>query len=550
MSDSHDQLRSAAVSPSLRERALGWLRATRQSDDARRLQWNRVGYVLLGVMVAGYVGVAAGVFALVHYGQKLEDVSFADILVPSHWGRYRVALGDRAVAEARKNFEARRYREALMFAQAGISRSPGNRAGRLLLAQLLSGAQRTDAARQTLLDGLPYHPGDPDYVRAVLTFLLQHQEDGRVIAVARKLLPTEAANLPVARLLALGAATASYFRGDYDQAEDFLRRVPALGASREGRLLIARIEWERGFRELALIGFRQLAREQPGDAEVHQALVEHLRRQGLTDEARRSSVAFQIAQPALAAPRIELLAAYHDAAEAGSVAREVEALLRDFADDPSALLALAGFAANSGDAGLARRIASHVEARHLSVETFSFFVVEALIVARDYRGALDAIQAFKAGHPDWGVRYHHLFGSLQAVAYLGLGEVESSRLFFADYLAALDLRAENLLALANRCAALDGGEMARRILARAVEIDPLNQAALTRLVELDLELNRIAELPRHLRRLLTMRRPSPDILRVAQRKLGSDLFLFAPDAPAALEAVRAALARTSVGATP
>ena len=42
----------------------------------------------------------------------------------------------------------------------------------------------------------------------------------------------------VARLLALGAATASFFRGNFDQAEDFLGTVPKLAESRDGRLLV------------------------------------------------------------------------------------------------------------------------------------------------------------------------------------------------------------------------------------------------------------------------------------------------------------------------
>jgi len=42
-----------------------------------------------------------------------------------------------------------------------------------------------------------------------------------------------------------------------------------------------------------------------------------------------------------------------------------------------------------------------------------------------------------------------------------------------------------------------------------------------------------------------MRRPSPDIMRVAQHKLGSDLFLFSAERPAALDAVRVALEKSS-----
>jgi len=134
-----------------------------------------------------------------------------------------------------------------------------------------------------------------------------------------------------------------------------------------------------------------------------------------------------------------------------------------------------------------------------------------------------------------------VLGSLQAIASIGLGDQQAARAFFADFITSLDLRADNLLALANRCAALGAGDIARQLLSRSLEIDPKNQAALTRLTQLDWEFNEISALAGHVRQLLAMRRPSPDLLRVAQYKLGSDLLLFASDAQTALADLEALL---------
>jgi hypothetical protein len=168
-------------------------------------------------------------------------------------------------------------------------------------------------------------------------------------------------------------------------------------------------------------------------------------------------------------------------------------------------------------------------------------VVEAQVVARDFQGALDSVRRLQHGNPDWLARFGPVMGSLQAIALFGLGDTDGASLMLNSYLNQSHLRAENLLAIAHRLVAVGAPEFARQTLIRAVGADPLNQAALTRLVELDLNLNRIDELPAHLTQLLTMRKPSPDILRVAQHKLGSDLFLFSAGRPAALEAVRGAL---------
>jgi hypothetical protein len=155
---------------------------------------------------------------------------------------------------------------------------------------------------------------------------------------------------------------------------------------------------------------------------------------------------------------------------------------------------------------------------------------------------LDAIHCFLGEEDGRGRRHRALFDRLQAIAHLGLGEPAKARAFLQGFLGQVDLRAENFLAVARRLAALDGGVYAWQTLARTVEIEPRNQAVLARLIEIDLALNRVDALPAHVQKFVQMRRPSPDILRVVQQRLGSDLFLFSCEAPATLAAVRRALA--------
>ena len=288
-----------------------------------------------------------------------------------------------------------------------------------------------------------------------------------------------------------------------------------------------------------MVHLRGLVADYPKDAGLHAELVARLRQAGLEDEARRRCVALQIAEPSLAAPRLALLQIYESAQDTAAAAREIDALLRDFSD-ATTLLALAEFAANSGHVAGVHRVADRVKSLGLDVEPHAFLAIEASLVARDYRGALEAIKDWRDTSAT-SRQYQPLLESLQAVAYLGLGDRESARVFLNNFLQQPALRAGNLLVLANRFVALDSAESARQILTRAIALDPLNQAALSRLVELDLTLNRIDELPAHLQRLVTMRRPSPDLLRVAQHKLGSDLFLFSSERTATLDAVRIAL---------
>ncbi len=504
----------------------------------------RVAVFALGGPILLYLAAATVFFLFVYFGQRVVSVSFLDLVVPSRWGYYRMALGNRDVADAQKSLGQGRRLEALLLVRTGVAYSPANRDGRLLLAQLLVEAGRSNTAQQVLLEGLKFHADDPAYLQSLLAFLLREQQDARVVALAQASLARSRVPDECQRLFALAAATASYFRGNYDRADDFLHAEPRLPFSRDGRLLEARIGWERGYCELALLQLRALASELPDDSEIHAELVTRLGERDRPDEARRLSLGFQIAHPALPGPRIELLHAYHRAGERDRVAREAAALLRDFPADATALLTLADFAADTGDVTLARRVADQARSHNLPPEAHAILVVESLIVARDYRAALDTTRALLHDNPGWDTRYATLLGSLQAIAHYGLGDTEAAQLFLSNFLNHSDLRVENLLAIAKRLAAVDAAEQARLTLLRAVAADPLNQAALTQLVELDLNLNRIDELPAHLRRLVTMRRPSPDVLLVAQHKLGSDLFLFSSERPAALEAIRVALEKS------
>ena len=539
----------AQTAPAMNRRGgvVAWFVRAGPGPRRRRVRRIRVLVFLGALAVAGWLGAALTAFGFVRCVRGVTAVGFTDILLPSRWEHYRVAQGDQQIAEAGRFVEERKFTEGFLSARAGVAAAPGHRDGRLLLADLFVAARQPDNARRALLDGLRYHAADPVYVKAVVTFLLQRQEDAQVIALARRLLPAAVPGSDHARLLALAAGTASVLRGNYDQAEDFLRAVPRLADSREGRLLAARLEWDRGYRELALVQFRQLASEWPEDAEVHRALVGHLRPQGLMDEARRRSLERQIAFPKEVGPRIELLHAYRQAGEAGRVAREADALLRDFAGDSAALLALANFAANVGDVALMRRIVGEAAARGMDHDLFALLRVETLVVARDFPGAVEAIRGYRAAFPAGERTHAGVLDSLQAAASLGLGDDSAATMFLNSFLGQADLRADNLLAVAHRLADLGADDAARRTLARAVELDPLNQAALTRLVEAEVMVNAGEDLARHVQRLIRMRRPSPDILRVAQLKLGSDRFLFSEPCAVALEAVRVALARPSEG---
>lgn len=512
----------------------------------RRVRWRRLALVLLVLSAAAYLTGASGIYYFDRVHKRNPAVRFIDVVLPSRWPNLRTARGEYFFREARLRLAEEKFSEALMLAGRGLELCPADRDGRLFVAKLRHASRGAATARQTLLEGLRFHADDAEFLKHVFHFLLRQRDDGEVIGLVSRLKAERRPGPDAARVLAFAAATAAHHLGHYDQAEDYLRSAPGLGATRDAALLATRIERERGYPRLALVHLQQIASSFPDDFEIHHELVAQLREVGREDEARRTSLTFQLAHPTRPEARVLLLEAYRRAGENARLAVEVESLLGDFATDLPALTALAEFGASAGEPALVRRVAEHAMQRRLPSEAFSFLAVEAAIVARDYRGAIDRLRELSEKATPEG-RLRSLSDSLLAIAHLGLGDSSTAQIFLTNLLQQPNLPAENLQVVAARFAALDAMRPAWQVLQKAVAVDPLNQAALSRLIELDLTLNRVDELAGHLQRLLRMRRPSPDLLRVAERKMGSDLFLFSRDAPAAIGAARLALAESGAG---
>jgi hypothetical protein len=101
---------------------------------------------------------------------------------------------------------------------------------------------------------------------------------------------------------------------------------------------------------------------------------------------------------------------------------------------------------------------------------------------------------------------------------------------------------ESLLAVSNRLLDLEAKDKARRVLELATRADSLNQAALTRLIGLDLELGLTSDLERNITSLTRMRKPSLEVLERARTLLVSDQFVFLPDRGRILDVLNTAIA--------
>lgn len=485
---------------------------------------------LILLAIGGYLAAGTALFLNDRLRNELDGVSWFDRVYPPNWPKYRAARGLAYIKNAEDSLEDGDFSQAFHQLRVGLARVPEDKTGRILLADMMLAAGRVDLSENTLAQGVQYHATDLDYMEPLIRRLMGRNQDSRVIEITSEVLENPETTLEPALMafLSVSRANALYFRGHFDQAEEVLRDF-GVASTPDGQLLSAKIEWDRGFRELAMAIIGQLNQDFPRNLAVYRTQVKWLIEMGLEDRARRESLARRIQDPTQPQPRIDLLYAYDKIGDEDAVVEELESLLADFPEIESVVLQIGDFAANVGRPLLAQRVVQHAQRYEMNPVGPALMEVEALIVDGQYQRAVETARGALDQNPTWEEEMAPVFNGLQAIAFFALGDREEASLFLNSYLGLKQVRAENLVAVANRLNAVGATSEARRVLVHAVENDPLNQAALTRLIEFDLEDPDAPDLPARVEHLLTMRRSSPELLRNAYDRLGEDRYLFARD---------------------
>lgn len=496
-----------------------------------RFRWGLLAGVMLAIGILGYCLLVTGFYFYFKDFLNFKEVRYADMYtLLFNRAEHREKMGNYQIDEAKAAIEKGKFREALQYLRTGLVRAPENLEGRVMLADFfLYGfrpARQADAIT-ILREGVPYAYNDADYLKKYMTVLLANQKDAEIVEVAQKILSTEPSE-PVTRILALASATAHYYRGNFDEAESILKRYD-LEKGLDGALLSARISWDRGQKDVALSKLKADLEEFKNDEPFYELLTLFYRELGDNAKARQYAVLRNINAPLSVQPRIDLLYIFSSTGQKERALREAEAILEQFSNDERSLLALANYATEEGSVELSRRIYERALENDFNIQPFALLLIESQIVKGNLKDAIDFSNELMKERPAWLESVWPVFNSLRAVAYYGLGNKDLTTLYLNQFLENSDERAESLIAVSNRFQSLGGKNEARRILMQAYKQNPNNQAALSKLIALEIELGNSAELGPYLEQLLQMRRPSTTILSKAYQNLGSDHFIFTRD---------------------
>jgi hypothetical protein len=488
-----------------------WVRVQTPANAFYHIYWRRLIGSLTLLTVLGWLAAAAAVWTYVRTTRGFDGASYINIALPWRWSEHRASLGRHYLARARIELEQQDYAAAYQHLTAGLNRAPTDTAGRKLLAFVQIRFGRPDLALRTLTDGAQLAGSDLEYLRLLFNLLIEAQQDDRVIAIAKTLLPAKPDAVLSHQFVALQAATAHFHRGRYDDTEKIISDW-GLERSLEGNILLARCDWERGYPDLALLRLENNLPRFPRRDELYVALIRYYRELGRTDAARQTALLRRFNDPTSPGPRIDVLHTTRATSEPAAIAREIDTYLKDFAADPQALILLAWFGSDTAQPALVQRTLTLARERKYLPNAFNLALAQAQIAASDYRGALATAEAALREENEDNRFFTGNLNGLRALALFGLRDTERAELMLDSFLSTAQLRASDALFLAQQLRLLGALPSARRVLARAVSVDSLNQAALTELVRLDAAASDRTALAQNLPKLLAMRKPARAVL--------------------------------------
>ncbi len=482
-----------------------WVRVAARDHFYYYVFWRRSAAALLALALAAWLGFAGAAWGYLKFRRGYDGVRYLDLaFYPWRRAQHQVGLGHHYIAAGRAAWEAQNYREAYALLLAGIARVPDDVTARRYIAITEARIGRPERALKTLIAGVDHARGDLEYLRLLFAMLLDAQEDERVIELARELLPATPDGKPVNQFIALQAATAHYHRGRTAEVE----RIVAdwrLQKALETQLLLARCDWQRGERELALTRLERAVPEFRKRDELYVELVKFNRELGRYAEARRYALLRQFNNPGSAGARIDLLHTYHLAGDTAAEQRELAAFLTGFRKDQPGLILLAWFAVDTAQPALAEQAHALAMENKFALPVFELARVQSLIAAKDYARALALTEATARPAPGGSEQIAALMGGLRALALFGSGDLARGQIALSAFLEGPRIRANDMLLLARQLKELGQPAPARRVVARACEIDRRNEPALAELVKLDAGAGDRVALAENLPRLLALR---------------------------------------------
>ena len=452
--------------------------------------------------------------------------------------------GEYYVSVAKEALARQDYAEFSRYIGTGAQLSPANLEAQRLCADLFFAFQRPLDAYQLLEESLVFAKQDREYFRYYLQRCFMLDQDARLIATATKHLADPGVAAEIRADLRLAAAQAHFLRGDFADAARLIKEH-RLDQTADGYLLNCQLLWESGDRKGALADLDAALTAFPAGVRLLEMKARWLKDSGEFRRAQDTLDLLAISQPGRPGPLIQSLYLSPGEEGRGRRAALVEKIIAQFGNQEQPMLDLARFGNDTADVALTARLAKHaVERKFGNRVRFDLVHVECLLNAGRARETILLVDALykQAERDQWVAETRIAFDALRTIAYFADGQTEIGSINLQKLLQHRKVPPQVLVAASRKLIAARRYDEANEVLIQAHLQNETNQAVLMQIVQLKLNHPRIAaDLETYLRRLMLNRRPSPEVLRAALRRLGSDTYLFSSDRETLLRDVEAKL---------
>ncbi|MFZ9990799.1 MAG: hypothetical protein ACO3IG_00275 [Opitutales bacterium] len=452
--------------------------------------------------------------------------------------------GEYYVSVAKEALARRDYAEFSRYIGTGAQLSPANLEAQRLCADLFFAFQRPLDAYQLLEESLVFAKQDREYFRQYVQRCFMLDQDARLIATATKHLADPEVAEEIRADLRLAAAQAHFLRGDFADAATLIKEH-RLDRTADGYLLNCQLLWESGDRTGALAEVDAALALFPAGVRLLEMKARWLKESGEFARAKDTLDLLAISQPGRPGPLIQSL--YLLPGEEGRGRREalIEKIIATFGTQEQPMLDLARFGNDTSDVALTARLAKlALERKFGNRVRFDLVHVECLLNAGRARETILLVDALykQAERDQWVAETRMAFDALRTIAYFADGQTEIGSINLQKLLQHRKVPPQVLVAASRKLIAAKRYDEANEVLIQAHLQNETNQAVLMQIVRLKLDHPPIsADLETYLRRLMLNRRPSPEVLRAALRRLGSDTYLFSADRETLLRDVEAKL---------
>ena len=450
--------------------------------------------------------------------------------------------GEYFVSVAKDALARQDYAEFARYIGTGAQLTPSNLEAQRLCADLFFAFQRPLDAYQLLEESLVFAKQDREYFRQYVQRCFMLDQDARLIATATKHLADPEVAEDIRADLRLAAAQAHFLRGDFADAARLIKEY-RLDQTADGYLLNCQLLWESGDRSGALAELDAALAVFPAGVRLLEMKARWLKDSGEFNRAQDTLDLLAISQPGRPGPLIQSLYLLPGEANRARRAALTEKIVATFGNQEQTMLDLARFGNDTADVALTTRLAKlALERKFGNRVRFDLVHVECLLNAGRARETILLVDALykQAERDQWVAETRMAFDALRTIAYFADGQTDIGSINLQKLLQHRKVPPQVLVAASRKLIAAKRYDEANEVLIQAHLQNETNQAVLMQIVSLKLDHPRIAaDLETYLRRLMLNRRPSPEVLRAALRRLGSDTYLFSADRETLLRDVEA-----------